>query len=129
MTKGQVSIEFMMIFTLLIAALAIVAVISYQKTVEVLNARESVDANEVLTMVANKINNVFMEGDGFETKVSLPYTIFGSDYTITISPNMVYLNLGENTHSKSIITGNVQGNFTSGENLLRNNNGVVEINV
>ena len=127
MNKGQSSVEFMMIFAVLLIVLGLAVWISGTKSTELNTIKTNLEINEVLNKISSKINTVHIEGNGFSTEMILPATIRNRIYNITIIDNRVILNLEGLTFLQSVLTENITGSFKIGINYLKNNNGVVEI--
>jgi hypothetical protein len=124
---GQVSIEFMTIFIMLISALTIVAAIGALNTGQMNYLERHSAAEEVLSMVTDKINVVFIEGDGFSLNMTLPETIAGRAYTLAVKQNSVEMVAGDDYFYNNLLTRNVTGPLSPGTRTLKNVNGVVVI--
>ena len=126
--KAQSAFEFMFIFGIFLSALAIGAWVSSVKTAEVNMYAKNLMIEDLLTTVTEKINTVWIEGDGFSTNVTLPELAAGSPYEINVTSNFVILSISGEHYIKSIITENVTGTLATGQtNTLRNTGGYVEI--
>lgn len=118
----------MFIFGIFLSALAIGAWVSSVKTAEVNIYAKNLMIEDLLTTVTEKINTVWIEGDGFSTNVTLPELAAGSPYEINVTSNFVIMSIGGEHYIKSIITENVTGTLATGQiNTLRNTGGYVEI--
>ena len=60
-------------------------------------------------------------------KLDIPERIFGSEYSIQIHSNTLYLVFREVTHMKQILTQNITGSLAKGKNTVRNVEGVIVI--
>ena len=125
--SGQSAMEFIMIFTLLIAALCVAAWVSLERTREMNAAKIQLEANNMLNDVSEKINTAFLEGSGFSVRLNLPEKLLGRDYLIQVYSNYVYLDFAGTTYVKQLLTKNITGSFVNGENTVRNKNGIIMI--
>jgi len=125
--KAQSSVEFMLIFMLLLLVLALAAWISGTKTTEINTIEKNLEIGRVLDDMKNTIDTVYIEGNGFSTQLEMPYKIYDLNYTMMIYRNQVLIDVEGFTYSKVIMTYNVTGNFSYGKNYLKNENGFVVI--
>ncbi len=130
--KAQSAMEFLIIFMIFVAALAIIAAITLNKTREISTATIELETKKILNEISDKINIVFLEGHGFSTNITVSEKIFSRNYTIWIASNNVYLQLDGTVYAGTILTRNVTitdpgGLLEKGEHTLRNENGIVVI--
>jgi len=124
--RAQASIEFMMVFIILIAAISVISAVSFMKTREIQISNLQREAGNLLRDVGGSINTVYLEGDGFQTIVSIPDKIIGFDYSISISSNYLTISVQDTSFSRALLT-NATGSFQEGENTIANVDGAVEI--
>ena len=125
--KAQVSAEFVIIFVFLLTALIIGLVVNFNKTYEVTYSRIKLEADQILTKAANSINTVYLEGSGFATNLTLPETLLGLNYSLSIRDNQLKLSYSNIIYSKSLLTRNITGNITPGPNTVSNLEGEIVI--
>lgn len=125
--KAQTATEFLVIFMIFIAVLTIASFYSLQRVHSVVIYRTEFEATKVLNDVSNKIDIAFLEGDGFMINASLPESILGHDYEITITENVITLTTDNVTYSRILLTQNITGSIVKGQNLIYNNNGLIVI--
>jgi len=125
--KSQSSVEFMIIFILLIIILSLAAWIGTTKTQQINTIQTNLEIGNLLNDVVNKIDTVFIEGSGFSTDITLPEKILGANYSITIINNQILVDHRNLVYSKRLLTDNITGNLSIGFNLITNENGVVVI--
>ena len=127
--KGQSSVEFMAIFSLLLVVLILATMVSVQNTSSIVNARKDVEVRRILEYVGGRIDAAYLGGHGFSSNVTLPETIAGFNYTLNISlgSNVIYVRMPGSDYPRNIITSNVTGEFRKGENTIRNENGMVVV--
>ena len=124
--KAQVSVEFMIIAILLLGTISTISVMSIIKSreIEIFNVR--LEAENVLTNTANRINTVYLEGEGFIINVTLPQSIRGFNYSVSTNSNFLVITVLTESFSRNLIT-NVTGNLAKGSNMLKNVNGEVRV--
>ncbi len=127
--KGQSSVEFMAIFSLLLVVLILATMVSVQNTSSIVNARKDMEIRRILEYVGGRIDAAYLGGHGFSSNVTLPETIAGFNYTLNISlgSNVIYVRMPGSDYPRNIITSNVTGEFRKGENTIRNENGMVVV--
>ena len=125
--KAQLAVEFILIFAIFLAALTIIALSSLNKAVDISRSTIEREANTLLSKVANTINTVFLEGDGFAINLTLPEKIKGFGYNISIENQSIWLTMNQRSYHKRLLTNNVTGELKKGENLLKNVNGGIVI--
>ncbi len=125
--SGQSAMEFIMVFTILVAALVVAAWISLERTNEISAARTRLEVGNMLSDVSNKINTAFLEGPGFSVRLDLPEKLLGADYSIQAHSNNLYLDFRGATYIRQMITQNITGGFATGKNTIRNVGGIIVI--
>ncbi|MEM7815534.1 MAG: hypothetical protein QXN71_00245 [Candidatus Aenigmatarchaeota archaeon] len=125
--KAQISIEFMFIYIIFMAALSVAAVYVFQNSQNVYSSQIDLKVEELLSLVKGRIDTAFLEGDGFSTNITLPYQIVNSDYLLNVSSGLIFLEINNRTYSKILLSGNVSGHFRKGENRIYNRNGEIVI--
>jgi len=126
--KGQVSMEFMVIFASFLFILSVALVVTWTKTEQVEATRFKLEAEKITTLISAAINTAYLEGDGYAQNLTLPDNIIDLPYQILINSNMVIINHSLGTVSEKLFTGNITGNLTTGLNIIRNRNGTILIN-
>ena len=120
--KAQASMEFMALFILFLVAITFAMYVSIQRSAVIADAQISLESNKVLTSMTNKINTVYIEGDGFSMNVTLPERIFKINYTVSINSNEVILRIDGSSFIEQVITNNITGSFEKGTSRVTNNN-------
>ena len=124
--KCQSTIEFIMVFTLVLAALIVILFISSEKVQDINSEMVEVEARKVLSKIVTKLNTVVLEGNGFSSNLTIPQQILNMNYTIQIQSNFVTITLQNITYIDNILTDNVTGTLQKGVNVIRNiNNNLV----
>ena len=125
--KAQVTVEFILIFMVLLLALNIVALMSYGRVREITDTEIHIESNRILEEVSNKLNTAWLEGDGFESTLELRPDILGLNYSIDIVSNSLALYCRNVVYSKYLLTQNITGELSQGQNLIKNQGGQVLI--
>ena len=125
--RAQSSLEFIMIFTLLLAILSVGATVAWVRVYNINQASRNLEITKVLDAAGDKINLAFLEGDGFSTSFITPSTISGQAYDIEIHRNNVVIYFANSTYSKSLFTENVTGVIQKGRNSVINMQGEIMI--
>lgn len=125
--KGQISVEFMMIFLLMIAALTVAMLVGQKNMESAQYLEQQTMTNEILESVSDKINTAFMEGHGFSTNITLPQMVHGKNYAVRIRSNSIEINVSETYFYRSLLTQNITGSLSKGLNRISNVNGIVVI--
>ncbi len=86
------------------------------------------DAKRIARLAATEINIAYEIGDGYSHNFYLnPVLRDGSDYNMTVVNQTVYIFWRGRTYLVPVLTHGITGNFTKGENNIRNTGGVLEI--
>lgn len=125
--KAQVAIEFMIIFGLFIVALTLIALASWNNMANIHKSTIDFDAHRILTLASDRINTVYLEGDGFSTTVTIPEKIGNYDYSLYIEGNIMWVDVNGLSYSKRLLTSNITGALDHGTNSVSNSYGEVVI--
>ena len=125
--RGQSSMEFIIIFSLLLTILAIVASAASVRLLGVSIANKELEVSNVLDEVSGKINLAFLEGDGFQIQMEIPPRLLNNNYSISIYKNNVVIYVENSTYSAYVMTENVTGTINKGISTLYNRKGEIVI--
>jgi hypothetical protein len=125
--KAQSAFEFMFIFAIFMAAVVIAFFVSSVKVQEVRSHQELLEIDDLLTKVSEKINTVWLEGEGFSTNLTLPATVAGVGYGMNTSSNYLVATVSGADYMKVLITQNVSGSLKVGLNTLTNMGDHIEV--
>ncbi|MFH1294615.1 MAG: hypothetical protein ABIH90_01570 [Candidatus Aenigmatarchaeota archaeon] len=126
--KGQVAIEFMIIFIFMLLLMIGAVAIANKKTLETHSETMDLEAEKVLYKASSAVNTAYIEGDGFGLNFVLPEGISGTDYSINISSNAMWLSLGAKTYAGDLLTDDIAGEMVYGANTVENRGGIVYVN-
>jgi hypothetical protein len=115
---------------LLITLLFLVMAQPYEASIR--QERKNVLGKELLWRVAAELNGAAAVGDGYERTFRLPERLDdGTNYSLSISPTLqvvrIWWNVGEGGFGMPIITSNITGSFSPGENHIQNSNGLITV--
>ena len=136
MKKAQLSIEFMIILSiLLIISLTVITVVN-SRTSTLESKQREYFAKQVALQFSSEINTVYLAGNGFNKTVALPPTLRdGTEYNISTHPeahiiNIEWTHIDKRHYQVPIITGNINGTLgnLSGNVNLSNSLGKIQIN-
>ena len=125
--KAQSSIEFILIFGLLLTVLAVGATVGWLRIYGISEANKNLEISKVLDDITSKINLAFLGGDGFQINLNVPKDISGQNYSVNIYNNNVVIIFENLTYSKTLLTQNITGNLSIGINNLLNEEGEILI--
>ena len=127
--KGQVSIEFIVYFGLILL-ISTFFFVKHIKTDERLTyMKMDNEADKFTEKIVFEINSAVIAGDGYERRFYLEDKIGGySDYNIQTNDYYVVVDWDGKSKILSIITESVNGSFDKGWNFIRNQDGVINVN-
>ncbi len=124
--RGQIVIEFSIMF----AALGILSLIVLQliglKIDEMNSESDMVMLNEYGRSIQNEIMMAYNSKPGYQRNFSVPDKINNRDYNISLVNS--YLILSQDSRTVFFALPKVYGSIKKGDNLIRNENGRIEIN-
>lgn len=125
--KNQATVEFLILFTLLLLGVAVATVIAYQKINEIQSQQTILDAENTLLTTAGSLDTAFIQGHGFETKAFLPDLVAGGNYNMTLYSSLLVLETRGFTISRPTLVQNFTGSLKKGENSIKNSYGMIVI--
>ncbi len=127
MKKGQISIEFVIIMSVLFLLLLFSLNVFQEKQTGLTYSKQQFEAKLLSEKIARTINEVYLSGNGTSTTIILEKKF---DYNITVINNAIVVELENNIYKDSpLLTNNVLINSIElgKKTNFRNNNGVIEI--
>lgn len=125
--KAQVAVEFMVLFTIFIAAVIVSLFLVWNNVLSINKATNDIEFRKVLDTIGGKIDTVYLEGDGFQTNVTIPYRVSGISYPVDLNEGLLWITVQNRTYTRRLLTNDVSGTFKKGVNTLKNVDGVVVI--
>lgn len=128
-TKAQITVETILLIVFLLVFLTAFSYAVYLRIQQVYSEGLKYEIERIGNEAAGQINLVLQEGNGFSKNYSLPQKIYGKEYEIFVDPSngRVEIMVENKTYFFLISTRDVVGNFSKGENLIRNEEGVIRI--
>ena len=128
-SRAQVASEFVFLLGVFFFFLTAFLAAYYVKSLYINAQNIMLDANRLGEEAAGQINIAYLSGPGYQKNYSLPQKIGGLDYDILVlaSEGVVEIKVRNQSFLFPIVTEKVNGNFTKGENMLKNVEGVIFI--
>lgn len=108
--KGQTSLEFFMYFMISMTILAVLLTSVADRQVEAFEFRENSLASNIGSSYGFELERAEISGEGYERNFTLPHTILGSNYNITLEQGFVIIEWDENDLVQSARISNVDNN-------------------
>ncbi|MCS7105932.1 MAG: hypothetical protein NZ942_01275 [Candidatus Aenigmarchaeota archaeon] len=125
--KAQVTGEFIYLLgTFTFFLVAFIAAYQWRNT-QIQEQNMIFELQRIGDEAANQVNLAHLSGDGFSKEYYLPEKIAGFSYNIVIYGNILRINTSKTSYSLTLITANINGNFSIGKNIIKNIRGVVNI--
>lgn len=116
--SGQSSIEFVILVTAVLFFLIAFFVFIQEKIAVATYESTSVAVREVALTVQDEINLASSAQDGYSRQFTLPPTVNGFDYEISITDNSVYIITLDGKHGLALPIGTVNGDVVIGVNSI-----------
>jgi uncharacterized protein (UPF0333 family) len=97
--KGQVSMEFIMIFALVLFALSGFIYIVNQRLFELSKKQESLVLEHLADSIINEVIIASSSNNNYVRKFNIPYKLFGNDYRMSIDNSELYIQVLENNQT------------------------------
>jgi len=127
-TKAQVSMEFMALISLMVLIFVAYTPFFWQQQKEIQDHSEYMMAKRILSSVKKEVDTAVMFGDGYTRNFTVPSTISGIDYGITVNEEkkMVTLFWKDKITYEFLIAHNITGNPVPGQkNKIENRDDVI----
>ena len=107
--KAQVSLEYLIVTSLVLLFLVVMGVVIYQKYTEWADLRTHLTGRTAANTMAESINQVVAEGDGYWQTLSVRSRYPGDEFNITFKRNepTVFIDLQDMTMHAPLLTTNV----------------------
>jgi len=128
--KGQISIEFFVIFTIIILLFVFFSLLFFNKFLLLNNRAISFSAEEICETLSYSVDNVYFSEEGTSTSVYLPTILKNNqNYSVFFYQDAVVVSYGlrEEFCSMVILGNSIKGNFkiSSWNKISKNKEGVV----
>ncbi|MFB6166851.1 MAG: hypothetical protein ABEJ62_01155 [Candidatus Nanohaloarchaea archaeon] len=126
-SKGQSSLEFIAMLSFMMLAFSGFYTFFVNQQIAAVQNQRAVYAEAVADKAAFELDLALAQGDGFSRNFTLPESLGGADYNITVRGEIVLLEWGERQVLSSTAAPEVQGNLTPGGNRVENRGGVLYV--
>lgn len=127
--KSQVSIEFLVYFSLLVLIGLFFAFNYLSRGEELSNLKMESEASNLLQSLKFEIDSAVISGDGYERRFYVPESISGyTNFSIQIANYTLFLDWEGHSKSEDILVGEINGTILKGWNNIRNSKGVIYVN-
>lgn len=129
LSKSQVTIEMILIIIFLIIFLTAFAGVVYYHLNHAYSESIEFEIKRIGNELSGQINLALEEGNGYKKKYFLQEKIQGLEYNVTVDSanGRIGIEVNGNTYFFPVLTRNISGNFSKGENIIRNENGLIII--
>lgn len=112
-TKAQISVEFIIILTGILAVFLVIFYVANERIDEFQNTQRLVAAKGVADKLAMALNNVYLSGAGSNSSIYLPeklVDVIGYNLTVYPASRLVQVNWGERVYGSGIMVSVNDGN-------------------
>ncbi len=120
--KGQSAVEFMVFFAIIILLLVVVSYGTQNAVKDINRERYEMSVRDEINSIKNRIDMVYMAGDGFTANITIPDKMAGLDYEINITKGFLLVNISGTLKGAKLMTDNITGIIQKGENTISNVN-------
>ncbi len=130
--RGQVSMEFMAYFGTLLMIFVLFGPVLFNRSVAIKRRTVSLEASRVATSLEKEINNAVRFGDGYRRTFTVPESLSGHEYNITLHGaeygSILRVEWSNGVENRRLITSDTSGDIVSGENTVENSDGTIKFN-
>ncbi len=126
--KGQMTIEFMVLLSVLIVMFTLFIFGEMSLRERSFNIKADEEIEKLCERTAFEINSAVRFGDSYRRSFYIEETLFGvSNFDIVVSDYAVFIDWDHGSKACIISTKNITGEIKTGWNLIENINGVVYV--
>lgn len=123
MKRAQSSVEFLLLSSAMVVGLTLIIVVSHNMLAQVRDDQQQASLRAVENAIVRELDHAAITVEGYERTFSLPRTIDGNEYSITIleeSPPRadVIILTWRDTTRRRFVPHNISGSLQPGENLI-----------
>ncbi len=126
---GQVSIEFMAYFGMLLLIFVAFSPVVFNQTMEVRKQSMAMESRRIATFVEREVNSAVRFGDGYTRRFTVPEKISNHEYNITIYNGtygkVLEVEWSEGVENRQLIATKIGGYPKPGENNIENSDGLI----
>lgn len=119
---AQAAVEFMIFFGVIMALIIAVTYNSHISVGQINIEKSTQNIQDDIESIKNRIDMVFLSGNGFSANISIPEMISGKDYEINITNGFLVINVSGNVRTERLMTNRITGNIQKGSNTISNVN-------
>ena len=125
---GQVSTEFMIFVSILVVIMTIFLWSNTSMNYQAIGIKANAEAKKLCDRIAFEINSAVRIGNGYKRIFFVDENLYGiSNFNISVSEYSVFIDWDEKSVSSSIIVKNITGKITTGQNLIENKEGIINV--
>lgn len=125
---AQVTIEFMVIVSILLFLLLLFVWNSFSLQKEMIALRSYTEARKLSDRIAFEINTALKTGNGYSRNFYVEDSFAGiSDFDILVDNYSVLIKWSQGLVSSQILTENITGSVKKGWNFIQNKNGAIYV--
>ncbi len=127
--KGQVSMEFMAYFGILLLVFVVFGPIVVSQTAVIGERSRKIEVGRIATVLEREINNAIIFGDGYKRNFSIPYSLSDKDYEVSVDSTekgkVLRVSSDGIIENRQLILTDIDGAPTPGHNTLKNEEGMI----
>ena len=127
--KAQSAIEFMILVGFVFFAFTIFIMSVQLSNSNRLDEEKNLRIKEIVISVQDEINLAYYSSNGYQREFKIPESINNIEYEINITEGLVYLKTNDGQNAIALPIQNITGNILKGNNLIKKDNGVVNLNI
>ncbi|MFP4116759.1 MAG: hypothetical protein ACLFTY_01960 [Candidatus Aenigmatarchaeota archaeon] len=130
--KGQVSMEFMAYFGILLFMFVAFGPVVFNQTMKIRKRSVAIEAERLVTVLEKEVNTAVRFGDGYTRNFTLPGEISGQDYSLEVRDSshgkVLTVKWSEGVKNRQVIASKPEGEPKPGKNTMENSGGTIVLN-
>lgn len=125
--KAQVSVEFVLLFSVLMTIFIVYMPIFWQQTQLIREKREFLVGRKIGLIVKKEMNTANLFGSGYERNFTLPMRILDSNYTIEVNneSRLIFVRWKDSSIVEKVAAYKIKNSPSPGKNTIKNQKGVI----
>lgn len=127
--KGQVSMEFMVYFGILLLIFVGFGPVIFNNNIAIRRRSASIEAGRTATFIEREVNSAVRFGDGYSRNFTLPQEFSRQEYRVEIDYNgegsLIRVWWGDSVESRRLIATDITGELEPGQNTIKNQDGTI----
>jgi hypothetical protein len=125
--QAQIAMEFLFMVMLAFIFLIVILLIAYAYFHQAAEERRAAAVQDLALLLKRELLVAATVEDGYRRNVTLPSTVDGLSYTVSLSETTLTVTLADGKSGSTIIPEVTSGTFLPGENALRKNDDAITI--